>query len=89
MTKKQEWMLDKYNASSTSELRQVYYSWSDKKEEAYKKCRMKQADHNGYDGRITSKSPYKFSFAFRYKDECGREHLYYITKGKDTDFVIG
>lgn len=89
MTKKQEWMLDKYNASSASELRQVYYSWSDKKEEAYKNCLVKQSDLGGYDGRITSKSPYKFAYAFRYKDENNQEHLYYITKSCDTDFVIG
>ena len=90
MTKKQEQLLDNYNrAKDIHDLRQVYGRWSDKKEEAYRNCLVKQSSLDGYDGRITSASGWKFTYAFRYKDECGREHLYRITKDTDTDFIIG
>ena len=89
MNKRQEQLLDNYNRASATELRQVYGKWSDKKKEAYRNCLVKQSSHNGYDGRICTASGWKFTYAFRYRDEAGREHLYYITKTYDIDFVIG
>lgn len=49
MTKKQKQLLDNYNRTSATELRQVYNSWSDKKERAFKECIEKMSAYEGYD----------------------------------------
>lgn len=88
MTKKQKELLYNYRSAKHEYLYQVYGTCSKEKQAAFEECRKKQADHNGRAGRITSASRWLFSYAFIYTDTTGADHLYYITKSKDYDFVI-
>lgn len=89
MTKKQQGMYNSYLNTSATKLRDVYTSWSKKKEDAMETCRCKQAELNGYDGRIPTASGWQFTYAFRYRNpNTNKEHLHYITKTADYDFCI-
>ena len=88
MTKKQEQLLDNYNRASATELRQVYNSWSDKKERAFKECIEKMSAYEGYDGRICSANTWMFTYAFKYRDGYGHTCLCYITPSTDYEFII-
>lgn len=53
LNQKQEEMFHRYCNSSATSLHDVYKSWSDKKEEAYKYCLRDMKEHHGQDMRIT------------------------------------
>ena len=77
-----------YRKAYATTLRDVYSSWSDKKEKAYKRCLRLKEDMNGYNFRIIKASSWQFSCGFLYRDGDGIEHLMYITKGEDNDIRL-
>lgn len=73
--------------SDASELWQVYNTYSKEKADAMRYCKNRQADMNGYDGRITGASNYFFSYAFKYEKD-GKEWMMYITHAADITFCL-
>lgn len=65
LTQKQSDMFDRYCNSSATSLHDVYKTWSDKKEEAYKYCLRDMKEHDGQDMRITGANGFTFSCAYR------------------------
>ena len=53
LNQKQEEMFHRYCNSSATSLCNVYNTWSDKKEEAYRYCLRDMKEHGGQDMRIT------------------------------------
>lgn len=88
MTKKAQSRIESYRKATATSLRDVYTSWSDDKEKAYRRCIQMKVDMNGYDFRIISANGWKFSCGFLYRDGDGIEHLMYITKGEDNDIRL-
>lgn len=64
LNQKQEEMFHRYCNSCATSLYDVYESWSDKKDEAYKYCLRDMKEHDGYDMRITGANGFAFSCAF-------------------------
>ena len=87
MTKKQIGMLESYNRATATSLRDVYASWSTKKEQAYDRCRAIQYELSGHDGRICSANSYQFSYAFKYEKD-GKQYMCYRTATNDYRFCI-
>ena len=88
MTKKALYRVIAYRKATATTLRDVYSSWSDDKEKAYRRCIQMKVDMNGYDFRIISANTWQFSCGFLYRDGDGVEHLMYITKGEDNDIRL-
>ena len=78
LTQKQLDMLRNYYNSSATSLHDVYKSWSDAKEQAFKYCLQDMKEHNGQDMRITGANGFTFSCAYRINREDG-EYLVYHT----------
>ena len=83
MTKKQEQMLDNYRRSNATELWEVYGRCSEKKREAFEKCRKLQATYGGWGGRICTANSYRFTYAFKFDNGYNQTCLCYITNIKD------
>lgn len=77
LTQKQEEMFRKYCNSSATSLHDVYKSWSDKKEEAYKYCLRDMKEHGGQDMRITGACQNFFSCAYRIIRDDGAYLVYH------------
>ena len=92
MNKKQQGLLNHYeysfNRYGNRGLYNVYGSCSQAKRNAFDYCRNLQYEKNGYNGTIVSANGWMFTYGFKYTDEAGNEHLMYITKDHDYDFVI-
>ena len=81
-------MREAYRSSGCDDIWRAYTRPSEKKFRAYQHCLELQALMDGYDGRITRANSYRFSFAFRYMNkEDGKEHLFYITRANQYDFI--
>lgn len=78
LTQKQLDMLRNYYNSSKTSLHDVYKSWSDAKEQAFKYCLRDMKEHDGQDMRITGANGFTFSCAYRINREDG-EYLVYHT----------
>ena len=78
LTQKQEDMFRRYRNSSATSLHDVYKSWSDAKERAFKYCLQDMKEHNGRDMRITGANDSTFSCAYCIMRDDG-EYLVYHT----------
>ena len=77
LTQKQEEMFHRYCNSSATSLRDVYQSWSDAKERAFKYCLQDMKKHGGQDMRITGANCYLFSCAYRIIRDDGASLVYH------------
>ena len=77
LTQKQEEMFHRYCNSSATSLCNVYQSWSDAKERAFKYCLQDMKKHNGRDMRITGANCYLFSCAYRIIRDDGAYLVYH------------
>ena len=73
---------DKFLRSNDVELRDVYGSYSQAKENAYAYCRAREREFNSYDGVIASHCIMNFTYAFTGYAE-GKRYFVYITKYHD------
>ena len=87
LTQKQEDMFRRYRNSSKTTLHDVYQSWSDKKEKAYKYCLRDMKEHGGQDMRITGANGFAFSCAYRIIRDDGA-YLVYHTRCNRFEFKI-
>lgn len=85
MTKRQEQMLDNYHRASATELYEVYGRYSEKKREAFDRCRKLQAT---YDGCICKANSWQFTYAFKFNNGYHQTCLCYITKDGEYEFPI-
>lgn len=85
LTQKQEEMFHRYCNSSATSLCNVYQSWSDKKEEAYRYCLRDMKEHGGQDMRITGANGFTFSCAYRIIRDDGA-YLVYHTRCNRFEF---
>lgn len=88
MTKRQEMIYTGYKMSNIQDINGAYKNCSAAKKAAYNACRKLQYEMNGYDGRITGAGTYHFSYAFRFRNESGKECLCYCTHMNNYMFVI-
>ena len=88
MTKRQEQMLDNYRRATATELHQVYGRYSEKKREAFERCRNIQATYGGYDGRICTANGWQFTYGFKFDNGYHQTCLCYITKCDVNEFPI-
>lgn len=86
LNQKQEEMFHKYCNSSATSLHDVYKTWSDRKEEAYKYCLRDMKEHHGQDMRITGACPNFFSCAYRVIRDDGA-YLVYHTYANRFEFM--
>lgn len=77
LTQKQAEMFRKYCNSCATSLHDVYKSWSDKKEEAYKYCLRDMKRNGGQDMRITGTNDFMFSCAYRIIRDDGAYLVYH------------
>ena len=87
LNQKQEEMLRRYRNSSKTTLRDVYKSWSDAKERAFKYCLQDMKEHGGQDMRITGANGFTFSCAYCIMRDDG-EYLVYHTPSNRFEFKI-
>ena len=85
LNQKQEEMFHRYCNSTATSLCNVYQSWSDKKEEAYRYCLRDMKEHHGQDMRITGANGFAFSCAYRIIRDDGA-YLVYQTRTKRFEF---
>ena len=85
LNQKQEEMFHRYCNSCAKSLHEVYGSWSDKKEEAYKYCLRDMKKHGGQDMRITGANCNTFSCAYRIIRDDGA-YLVYHTRWNRFEF---
>lgn len=85
LNQKQAEMFRKYCNSSATSLRDVYDTWSDKKEEAFKACLSDMNRNGGQDMRITGASSNFFSCAYRIIRDDGA-YLVYHTRCNRFEF---
>lgn len=85
LNQKQEEMFHRYCNSSATSLCNVYQSWSDKKEEAYRYCLRDMKKHGGQDMRITGANGFTFSCAYRIIRDDGA-YLVYHTRCNRFEF---
>lgn len=88
MDKRMTAAFNSYNNSTAYELRNVYRSWSDKKQAAFENCRRACADHGGQGLRIISANTNIFTVGYIYTDDSNNTHFVYITPASTTDAVI-
>lgn len=88
MNKRMTAAFDSYTKSSAYELRNVYRSWSDKKQAAFENCRRACQDHGGQGLRIISANTNIFTVGYTYIDDSNKTHFVYITPASTTDAVI-
>lgn len=79
-------MFRKYCNSSATSLHNVYKTWSNDKEEAFKACLSDMKHHGGHDMRITGASCNFFSCAYRINREDGA-YLVYHTYANRFEFM--
>lgn len=77
LNQKQEKMFHRYCNSCATSLHDVYDTWSDKKEEAYKYCLRDMKEHGGQDMRITGANCNTFSCAYRIIRDDGAYLVYH------------
>ena len=87
LTQKQEDMFRRYRNSNKTTLHDVYKSWSDAKEQAFKYCLQDMKEHDGYDMRITGANGFTFSCAYCIMHDDG-EYLVYHTPCNRFEFKI-
>lgn len=80
MNQRQKGIVESYKKATADTLREVYGSWSNDKENAYKKCKALCSEMNGERFRIISANGWKFTAGFMFKDENGKANLMYISK---------
>lgn len=85
LNQKQEEMFHRYCNSTATSLCNVYQSWSDKKEEAYRYCLRDMKEHGGQDMRITGANGFTFSCAYRIIRDDGA-YLVYHTRCNRFEF---
>ena len=85
LNQKQEEMFHRYCNSSATSLCNVYETWSDKKEEAYRYCLRDMKEHGGQDMRITGANGFAFSCAYRIIRDDGA-YLVYHTRCNRFEF---
>ena len=83
MTKRQENIISRYYASKATTLRDVYKSWSSRKEEAYMDCVRMKVDLDGDNLRIIGANTDKFSVGFTFTNDDGEKCLMYITPSRN------
>lgn len=88
MNKRMTAAFNSYNNSTAYELRNVYKSWSDKKQAAFENCHKACADHGGHGLRIISANTNIFTVGYIYTDDSNKTHFVYITPASTTDAVI-
>lgn len=86
LNQRQEDMFHRYCNSSATSLHDVYKSWSDEKEEAYKYCLRDMKEHGGQDMRITGANGFVFSCAYRIIRDDGA-YLVYHTRCNRFEFM--
>lgn len=73
-----------YQRSSATSLRDVYGSWSDAKERAWRYCQERMLDHDGYGLKIVTHNQTMFTAGFEFPDpETGVLKFMFITKSYD------
>ena len=87
LNQKQEEMFHRYCNSTATSLCNVYQSWSDKKEEAYRYCLRDMKEHGGQDMRITGANCNAFSCAYCIMRDDG-EYLVYHTYMNRFEFKV-
>ena len=87
LNQKQADMFRRYRNSSKTTLHDVYKSWSDAKERAFKYCLQDMKEHNGYDMRITGANGFTFSCAYCIMRDDG-EYLVYHTPTHRFEFKV-
>lgn len=88
-TKRGKHIIDLYKRSTAYSLRDVYKSWSNKKENAFKDCIATMQEFGGHDLRITGAGSDTFSVAFEYTDISNGKHIVYITHVREYDLFLG
>ena len=88
MNKRMTAAFNSYNNSTAYELRNVYRSWSDKKQAAFENCCKACANHGGQGLRIISANTNIFTVGYIYIDDSNNTHFVYITPASTTDAVI-
>lgn len=86
LNQKQENMFHRYCNSNATSLHDVYKTWSNDKEEAFKYCLRDMKEHGGQDMRITSASQNFFSCAYRIIRDDGA-YLVYHTYANRFEFM--
>lgn len=79
LNQKQEEMFHRYCNSNATSLHDVYGSWSDNKEKAYKYCLRDMKEHGGQDMRITGANGFTFSCAYRIIRDDGAYLVYHTS----------
>lgn len=85
LNQKQEDMFHRYCNSSVTSLHEVYKSWSNDKEEAFKACLSDMKRNGGQDMRITGARSNFFSCAYSINREDGA-YLVYHTRWNRFEF---
>lgn len=87
-TKKQQEIIDRYERSNASELRQVYGRYSNAKARSFEKIKTEMRELEGHDMRITGAGQSIYTCAYQY--ECdGQCYLRYHTKSNVIDIPYG
>ena len=87
LNQKQEDMFRRYRNSRKTTLHDVYKSWSDAKERAFKYCLQDMKKHHGQDMRITGANCDMFSCAYCIMRDDG-EYLVYHTPCNRFEFKV-
>ena len=78
-------IIDKYDNYEGVSLRDVYGSFSERKESSLRWCRNRMYELNGYGLVITSHNIFQFTCAFEFVRN-NKKHLAYFTR--DNNFVV-
>ena len=81
MNKRQQAIVDSYNSSTKTQLRDAYASCSGEKYRAWENCLRVMADNNGHDMRILGASSFSFSCACKIEDDT--KLLYFTKSGQE------
>lgn len=88
-SKKGQQLLAKAEIRQGTELRDVYGTWSDKKETAMRDCKREYLEDNGYDFRITGHNCDRFVVAWNYTNPETGEVMTKIKTGTNTYVIDG
>lgn len=83
MTDRNYGFLTAYRRSTWGSIFDAYGKVSYAKRAAFRHCLETMQEKGGYAGKVCSKNTFAFTFGFLFKDETGKENLYYITKAHE------
>ena len=88
MNQRQKGIVESYKRAYATELREVYGSWSSKKEKAFAHCKELMKEKGGKNFRIISANGWAFTAGFEFKNEKGEDCIMYITKNGATEIKL-